>query len=213
GVEGHHDHCDHAGQFRRLFWFMLVLSIPVVAFNGAFADLLGYSLPDATWVQWISPILGTVVYFWGGQPFLTGAWSEIKSRQPGMMLLIGLAITVAFLASWGATAGVIDPQLDFWWELALLVVIMLLGHWMEMRSLAQTTSAIDSLAELLPDEAEKVVDGETVSVPPDDLEVDDIVLVRPGSAVPADGRVIEGSASMDESMVTGESTTVRRSEG
>src|SRR5699024_2726624 len=117
GHEGHHDHGDHAGQFRRLFWFMLVLSIPVVAFNGAFADLLGYSLPDATWVQWISPILGTVVYFWGGQPFLTGAWSEIKSRQPGMMLLIGLAITVAFLASWGATAGVIDPQLDFWWEL------------------------------------------------------------------------------------------------
>src|SRR5699024_1925301 len=123
------------------------------------------------------------------------------------------SITVAVLSSWGSSLGLLDPQLDFWWALALLVVIMLAGHWMEMRSLAQTTSALDSLAALLPDEAEKVVDGETVNVSPDDLEVDDIVLVRPGSAVPADGRVIDGSASMDESMVTGESTTVRRGEG
>ena len=213
GHEGHHDHGDHAGQFRRLFWFMLVLSIPVVAFNGAFADLLGYSLPDATWVQWISPILGTVVYFWGGQPFLTGAWSEIKSRQPGMMLLIGLAITVAFLASWGATAGVIDPQLDFWWELALVVVIMLLGHWMEMRSLAQTTSALDSLAELLPDEAEKVDGDEVVPVSPADLVLDDVVIVRPGAAVPADGQIVDGAAHLDESMITGESQPVKRETG
>ena len=203
-------------QFRRLFWIMLIIAVPVVAFSPMFGHLLGYEVPDTGVLgvlRWLSPILGTVMYFWGGKPFLTGGLDEIKGRSPGMMLLIALAITVAFLSSWGSSLGLLDPQLDFWWELALLVVIMLAGHWMEMRSLAQTTSALDSLAALLPDEAEKVVDGETVSVPPDDLEVDDIVLVRPGSAVPADGRVIEGSASMDESMVTGESTTVRRSEG
>ena len=216
GHSGHGGHAHHVAQFRRLFWIMLVIAVPVVAFSPMFGHLLGYEVPDTGVLgvlRWLSPILGTVMYFWGGKPFLTGGLDEIKGRSPGMMLLIALAITVAFLSSWGSSLGLLDPQLDFWWELALLVVIMLAGHWMEMRSLAQTTSALDSLAALLPDEAEKVVDGETVSVPPDDLEVDDIVLVRPGSAVPADGRVIEGSASMDESMVTGESTTVRRSEG
>src|SRR5699024_4070563 len=120
---------------------------------------LSYQLPEAGWVWWVSPVLGTVVYFWGGQPFLTGGLSEIRARQPGMMLLIGLAITVAFLASWGASLRILDPELNFWWELALLVVIMLLGHWIEMRSLAQTTSALVSLAALLPDEAEKL-DGD-----------------------------------------------------
>jgi Cu2+-exporting ATPase len=216
GHSGHGGHAHHVAQFRRLFWIMLIIAVPVVAFSPMFGHLLGYEVPDTGVLgvlRWLSPILGTVMYFWGGKPFLTGGLDEIKGRSPGMMLLIALAITVAFLSSWGSSLGLLDPQLDFWWELALLVVIMLAGHWMEMRSLAQTTSALDSLAALLPDEAEKVVDGETVSVPPDDLEVDDIVLVRPGSAVPADGRVIEGSASMDESMVTGESTTVRRSEG
>ena len=216
GHSGHGGHAHHVAQFRRLFWIMLVIAVPVVAFSPMFGHLVGYEVPDTGVLgvlRWLSPILGTVMYFWGGKPFLTGGLDEIKGRSPGMMLLIALAITVAFLSSWGSSLGLLDPQLDFWWELALLVVIMLAGHWMEMRSLAQTTSALDSLAALLPDEAEKVVDGETVSVSPDDLEVDDIVLVRPGSAVPADGRVIDGSASMDESMVTGESTTVRRSEG
>ncbi|MCG7300975.1 heavy metal translocating P-type ATPase [Brevibacterium ravenspurgense] len=210
---GHGDHGDHVGQFRRLFWIMLVLGIPVVAFNPMFADLLGYQLPDATWVWWVSPILGTIIYFWGGQPFLTGSVSEIRARQPGMMLLIGLAITVAFLASWGATLGILDHELNFWWELALLVVIMLLGHWIEMRSLAQTTSALDSLAALLPDEAEKIDGDEVVTVAPAELVVGDVVIVRPGAAVPADGQIVDGSASMDESMVTGESKTVRRGQG
>lgn len=207
---GHGGHGDHVGQFRRLFWIMLVLGIPVVAFDPMFADLLSYQLPDAAWVRWVSPILGTVIYFWGGRPFLAGAVSEIRSRQPGMMLLIGLAITVAFVASWGATLGILDHELNFWWELALLVVIMLLGHWIEMRSLAQTSSALDSLAALLPDEAEKVDGDDVVTVTPAELVVGDVVIVRPGAAVPADGQIIEGSASMDESMVTGESKTVRR---
>jgi len=210
---GHGDHGDHVGQFRRLFWIMLVTGLPVVAFNPMFAQLLGYQLPDASWVWWVSPILGTIMYIWGGQPFLTGAVSEIRSRQPGMMLLIGLGITVAFLASWGATLGVLDSQLNYWWELALLVVIMLLGHWIEMRSLAQTTSALDSLAALLPDEAEKVDGDEIVTVSPGELTVGDVVIVRPGASVPADGRIVDGSAAVDESMVTGESKAVRRELG
>ncbi|WP_298888847.1 heavy metal translocating P-type ATPase [uncultured Serinicoccus sp.] len=210
---GHAGHGDHVRQFRRLFWIMLVLAVPVVGFNDMFAHLIGYNLPEAAWVWWVSPILGTVIYFWGGWPFLTGGLSEIRSRKPGMMLLIGLAITVAFLASWGASLRILDHELNFWWELALLVVIMLLGHWIEMRSLAQTTSALDSLAALLPDEAEKVDGDDVIKVAPADLAVGDVVIVRPGSSVPADGKIVDGSASMDESMVTGESKTVRRETG
>ena len=213
GHAGHTGHGDHVAQFRRLFWIMLVLAIPVVGFNSTFAHLIGYQLPDTEWARWISPLLGTVIYFWGGRPFLSGAASEIRSRKPGMMLLIALAITVAFVSSWGASLNLLDRGLSFWWELALLVVIMLLGHWIEMRSLAQTTSALDSLAALLPDEAEKIDGDEVVKVSPADLEVGDIVIVRPGASVPADGTIVDGSASMDESMVTGESKTVRRGEG
>ena len=125
-----------------------------------------------------------------------------------------MAITVAFVASLGASIGLLDHQLDFWWELALLIVIMLLGHWIEMRSLAQTTSALDSLAALLPDSAERVdSDGEVTAVDPGQLAVGDVVIVRPGGRVPADGVVVAGAADMDESMITGESRTVRRNEG
>nr|WP_237488859.1 heavy metal translocating P-type ATPase [Microbacterium sp. TL13] len=210
---GHAGHGDHVARFRRLFWIMLVLAVPVVAFSSMFSMLIGYPLPDAAWVGWVSPILGTVMYVWGGAPFLTGAVSELRARKPGMMLLIALAITVAFLASWGASLGLLHHELDFWWELALLVVIMLLGHWIEMRSLAQTTSALDSLAALLPDEAEKVDGDTTVTVAPAELQVGDVVVVRPGGRVPADGRIVQGSASMDESMITGESRPVRRGDG
>ncbi|UIN31516.1 heavy metal translocating P-type ATPase [Microbacterium binotii] len=213
GHGGHAGHGDHVAQFRRLFWIMLVLAVPVVAFSGMFSMLLGYPLPDGAWVGWVSPLLGAVMYFWGGWPFLTGAVSEVRALRPGMMLLIALAITVAFVASLGASLGLLDHELDFWWELALLIVIMLLGHWIEMRSLAQTTSALDSLAALLPDEAE-IVDGDaTRTVAPSDLRVGDVVVVRPGGRVPADGRVIAGAASMDESMITGESRAVPRAEG
>ncbi len=193
---------------------MLLLAIPTVAFSGMFAMILGYTAPEFPGARWVSPLLGTVMYFWGGRPFLTGAVSEIRSRAPGMMLLIGLAITVAFVSSWGASLGVLNHQLDFWWELALLIVIMLLGHWIEMRSLAQTSSALDSLAALLPDEAERVEDGSrTVSVAPSALRVGDVVIVRPGGSVPADGEIVDGAADMDESMVTGESVPVRRGIG
>jgi Cu2+-exporting ATPase len=209
----HGGHGDHVGQFRRLFWIMLVIAVPVVAFSPMFAMILGYPLPSAAVIYWISPVLGTVMYVWGGKPFLTGALSELTARKPGMMLLIALAITVAFLSSWGASLRILDGQLDFWWELALLIVIMLLGHWIEMRSLAQTSTALESLAALLPDQAERVT-GDTVEVvSPSDLTVGDVVVVRPGARVPADGTVTEGTADVDESMITGESRPVSRGPG
>ncbi len=211
GHGGHGGHRDHVAMFRRLFWIMLVVAVPVVALSPGFGMLLGYEPP--TWGIWVAAVLGTVMYFWGGKPFLTGAVDEVRGRAPGMMLLIGLAITVAFLASWGATVGLLDEQLEFWWELALLVVIMLLGHWVEMRSLARTSSALDSLAELIPDEAERVVGEDVETVSPTELSVDDVVIVRPGGRVPADGVVVLGSASIDESMITGESAAVRRKVG
>ena len=209
----HAGHGNHVAQFRRLFWIMLVVAVPVVVFSTMFAMILRYQLPEFPFVVWISPVLGTVMYVWGGRPFLTGAVSELKSRKPGMMLLIALAITVAFLASWGASLGLLDHQLNFWWELALLIVIMLLGHWIEMRSLAQTSTALESLAALLPDEAERVDGDNTVTVAPADLVVGDLVVVRPGGRVPADGEVTEGTADVDESMITGESRPVSRGIG
>ncbi|HEU0257353.1 MAG TPA: heavy metal translocating P-type ATPase [Microbacteriaceae bacterium] len=216
---GHADHAEHGGhgghaaRFRRLFWVMLILATPTVGFSGMFASIVGYPLPGGAWATWVSPVVGTAMYVWGGLPFLSGAVGEMRARRPGMMLLIALAISVAFLASWGSVLGLVDAHMDFWWELALLIVIMLLGHWVEMRSLAQTTSALDSLAALLPDVAWRV-DGEaTVAVSPANLTVGDLVVVRPGARVPADGRVVSGAASMDESMITGESRTVRRGPG
>jgi Cu2+-exporting ATPase len=209
----HGDHGDHVGQFRRLFWVMLLVAVPVVAFSGMFADLLGYPLPEAAWAAWVSPVLGTVMFVWGGRPFLTGAVGELRTRSPGMMLLIALAISVAFLASWGASLGILAMDLDFWWELALLIVIMLLGHWIEMRSLAQSSSALESLAALLPDTAERVDGGEVTVVPPAELRVGDLVIVRPGGRIPADGQVTEGTADVDESMITGESRPVSRGPG
>ncbi|KNX37787.1 heavy metal translocating P-type ATPase [Luteipulveratus halotolerans] len=210
---GHHGHGDHVAMFRRLFWGSLLVAVPTVLLSRMFAELVGYELPHSFVVDAVAPVLGTVLYGWFGRPFLSGAVSEIRSRQPGMMLLVALALTVAFVASWGSTLGVLAHHLDFWWELALLVVIMLLGHWIEMRSLARTTSALDSLAALLPDEAERVEGDDVVTVSPGDLRVGDIVVVRPGGSVPADGRVVQGSASMDEAMITGESRTVRRGPG
>jgi Cu2+-exporting ATPase len=210
---GHQGHPDHVTQFRRRFWIMLVLAVPVVGLSSMFAMLLGYHLPMGGPWPWVSPVLGTAMFLWGGWPFLSGAGAELRTRTPGMMVLIALAITVAFVSSWGATLGILDHGLDFWWELALLIVIMLLGHWIEMRSLARTTSALDSLAALLPDEAEKVDGDRIVVTTPAELAVGDLVVVRPGGRVPADGRIVQGSASMDESMITGESRSVHRGAG
>ncbi|WP_235912222.1 heavy metal translocating P-type ATPase [Ruania zhangjianzhongii] len=209
---GHGGHGDHVAQFRRLFWIMLVLAVPTVALSPMFAELLGYTPPAGT--AWIPAVLGTVIFSWGGWPFLTGAVDELRARAPGMMLLIGTAITVAFASSLAATVGLLAPDLEFWWELALLVVIMLLGHWIEMGSLARTSSALDSLAQLLPDEAERLeTDGSSAVVPVAELTTDDLVIVRPGGRIPADGEVTEGRAHVDEAMITGESTPVARQAG
>lgn len=214
GAGGHSGggHMHHAEMFRRLFWVMLVVAIPVVAFDPKFAMMVGLPMPMGLF-RWISPALGTVMYVVGGRPFLSGAVGEFRERKPGMMMLISLGITVAFASSWLATLGVLPHDLEFWWELALLVVIMLLGHWLEMASLAGTRSALDSLAALLPQDAERVTPDGIEKVSLADLHLGDVVVVRPGGSIPADGVVVDGSASVDESMVTGESTPVARSVG
>ena len=216
GDEDHgqaHDH--HAGhdpaQFRDRFWITLALSVPVVFFSVMFQDLLGYTAPEFPGSEWIPPVLGTVIFIYGGQPFLTGAYHEARSRQPGMMLLIGLAITVAFGASLATEFGAFD--LDFWWELAALITIMLLGHWQEMKAIGQASDALAALAELLPDEAERVTGQEVETVPISSLTEGDVVLVRPGGRIPVDGTLIEGAADVDESMLTGESRPVPKSPG
>jgi Cu2+-exporting ATPase len=212
---GHHDHGDHSHhdpmQFRDRFWITLALSLPVVFFSEMFQELLGYSAPEFPGSTWIPPVLGTVIFVYGGWPFLTGAVQEARTRQPGMMLLIGLAITVAFGASLATEFGAFD--LDFWWELAALIAIMLLGHWQEMKAIGQASNALAALAELIPDDAERVTGQgiETVSV--SDLREGDVVLVRSGSRIPADGHVVDGTADVDESMLTGESRPVTKSEG
>ncbi len=208
----HGGHGDHAAQFRDRFWWSLALAVPVVVFSHMFADLLGYTPPAAT--TWIPPVLGSVLFFYGGWPFLTGAIAEVRSRRPGMMLLVAMAITVAFVASGLTTLGVGALDLDFWWELALLVVIMLLGHWLEMRALGQASGALDALAALLPDAAERLdASGQAQPVPVGELSTGDVVLVRPGGRVPADGDIVDGHAHLDESMITGESRTVSRAVG
>lgn len=213
-VHGHGEHAGHStAMFRERFWWSLILSIPVVIFSPMVAHLLGYPLPEFPGSTWIPPILDTIIFVYGGTPFLKGGWKELKSRQPGMMLLIAMAITVAFVASWVTTLGLGGFDLDFWWELALLVTIMLLGHWLEMRALGGASSALDALAALLPDEAEKVIDGTTRTVDISELVVGDVVLVRAGARVPADGTIIDGAAEFDEGMITGESRLVFRDTG
>jgi P-type Cu2+ transporter len=213
GHGAHGGHGDHAAQFKDRFWFSLALAVPVVFFSEMFADLLGYMPPEFPGSSLIAPLLGTVIFVYGGQPFLTGGWSELRSRRPGMMLLISMAITVAFVASWVTTLGIGGFDLDFWWELALLIVIMLLGHWLEMRALGAASGALDALAALLPDSAEKVTDDGVVEVSLSELREGDVVLVRSGGRVPADGTVVDGQAEVDESMITGESRPVPRAVG
>ncbi|MET7276692.1 heavy metal translocating P-type ATPase [Kribbella sp. NPDC005582] len=210
---GHAGHGDHAAQFKDRFWISTALAVPVVYFSAMFADLLGYPRPDFTGANWIAPVLGTAIFLYGGRPFLTGGWGELRSRRPGMMLLISMAITVAFVASWITTLEIGGFDLDFWWELALLIVIMLLGHWLEMRALGAASGALDALAALLPDEAEKVTDDGVVAVALHELQAGDVVLVRSGGRVPADGTVVDGQAEVDESMITGESRPVSRAVG
>ncbi|MBA2279830.1 MAG: heavy metal translocating P-type ATPase [Acidimicrobiia bacterium] len=217
GPAGHeaHDHGQHAGHhvelFRRRFWWSLLLSVPIVVTSHMVMDWFGYDLRFYG-VDTVGPVLGSIVFVWGGWPFLEGGWREVQQRRPGMMLLIGMAITVAYAASMATSLGWFD--LDFWWELSLLVTIMLLGHWQEMKALGHAQDALAALAALLPDEAERVAtDGSVETVTVDELRLGDVVLVRSGARVPADGEIVEGAAEFDESMVTGESRPVAKQAG
>jgi P-type Cu2+ transporter len=211
GGHGHGGHGDHAAQFRDRFWLSLALTVPVILYSEMVQEWLRFTPPQFPGSAWVAPLLGTVVFLYGGWPFLQGGVAEARARQPGMMLLIALAISVAFVASAATALGLFD--LDFWWELALLIVIMLLGHWLEMRALGQAASALDALAALLPDDAELVSDGATRTVAAAELATGDLVLVRPGARVPADGVVVDGTADVDESMITGESRPVGKADG
>jgi Cu2+-exporting ATPase len=216
GVHGDHaGHDKHAGHdpemFRRRFWLTLVLTIPLVVTGEMIMDWFGYSL-DFWGMDLLGPVLGSVVFWWGGWPFLAGGVAELRARQPGMMLLIAMAITVAYVASMATSLDWLD--LDFWWELAALVTIMLLGHWQEMKAIGQAQGALAALAELLPDEADRVDPGGNVTtVPIAELRTGDVVLVRSGARVPADGEIVDGEAELDESMITGESRPVPKGPG
>jgi Cu2+-exporting ATPase len=216
GHGGHGGHGAHAGHdpdaFRRQFWIVLALTIPVVIWSAEVQHWLGYTAPTFPGSDWIPPVLGTIIFAYGGWVFVQGARAELAQRLPGMMTLIAMAIVVAFVASWAATFGVFE--VDVWWELSTLITVMSLGHWIEMRSIMQAQGALSALAELLPDSAERITaDGSTETVPTASLQVGDRVLVRPGTRVPADGRVADGAADVDESMITGESRPVPKQPG
>jgi Cu2+-exporting ATPase len=215
GPSGHPAHDKHEGHdpeiFRQRFWLSFVLTIPVVLFSEMIQEWFGYSLSAIPGNAAVSPLLGTCIFLYGGHVFLIGGWREIRDRQPGMMLLISLAISVAFGASLATTVGLLD--LEFWWELSALVTVMLLGHWQEMAAIGRTRGALAALAELLPDDAERITESGTERVSVAELVVGDIVLVRPGGRVPADGTISDGQAEFDESMITGESRPVGRGIG
>src|SRR5437667_783665 len=211
--QGSHDR--HAGQsvamFRDKFWLSFALTIPVVIWSTDVQHWFGYRAPPFPGSNLIPPILGTVVFVYGGLGFIRGAWSELADHKPGMMTLISLAIVVAFGTSLAATFGLFE--IDVWWELASLITIMVLGHWLEMKAISQARGALHALAALLPDTAERIESGEIQTVSLSALHVGDVVLVRPGTRVPADGGVVEGSADVDESMITGESRAVSKGPG
>jgi len=213
GMHGAHDkHAGHSvAMFRDKFWLSLAMTIPVVLLSPDVSEWLGYSLPEIPGIDYAPAVLGTIIFLYGGLVFIRGAVGELRDRQPGMMTLISLAIVVAFVTSWAGTLGLFDVEI--WWELATLITIMLLGHWLEMRSIAQAQGALNALAELLPDTAERVRGNSVESVALADLVIGDVVLVRPGGRVPADGVVADGAADVDESMITGESKPVAKQPG
>lgn len=211
----HSDHDKHAGHtpniFRRKFWISLLLTLPTLLFSHTIQNWLGFKL-EFTGSQYIPAIFGIVIFFYGGLVFIKSARGEIAARKPGMMTLISMAITVAFGYSVLVTLGLVNGM-DFWWELATLVTIMLLGHWIEMASVENAQGALSELAKLLPDEAELIEDGETRIVSVGELKIGDQVFVRPGSSIPSDGIVISGESEINESMLTGESRPVKKTTG
>jgi P-type Cu2+ transporter len=212
GHDGHVDHTGHEKLFRRRFWVCLALSIPVLLYSPMLQEWLRFTMPAFPGSAWIPSLFSVVIFLYGGVPFLGMAATELRQRQPGMMTLISFAISVAFLYSlWAAFAA---PHSGFFWELVTLIDVMLLGHWIEMRSVRQATGALDELAKLMPDTAERIrPDGSMEEVPASALRSGDLVLVRPGAGIPADGVVAEGESDVNEAMITGESRPVKKRPG
>jgi Cu2+-exporting ATPase len=211
GHAGHDKHAGHSvAMFRDKFWISLALTVPTLVWGHMLPRVLGYTPPNVPGHRWIAPVFGTAVFLYGGLVFLQGASRELRARLPGMMTLIGLAISVAFVFSAAVTLGY--PGMPLWEELATLVTIMLLGHWIEMRSISQAQGAIRELAKLLPNTAFRVRGEEVEEVPISSLKVGDLVLVRPGAGIPADGTVEEGKSEVNESMITGESRPVKKTQ-
>ncbi|MCU1578450.1 MAG: heavy metal translocating P-type ATPase [Rhodoglobus sp.] len=210
----HHDG-DHSAHdpaiFRRKFWLSLALTVPTLVFSTGLQDILGLSGPRFPGSQFIPAAFGIAIFVYGGLVFLRGAMSELRGRQPGMMTLISLAIVVALGYSLAVTVGL--PGMDFWWELATLITIMLLGHWIEMSAVMGAQDALGELAKLLPDQADMVHGDHVMTVAVSRLAVGDVVLVRPGASVPVDGEVIDGESDVDEALLTGESAAVRKTVG
>ena len=206
------DHTGHELMFRNRFWICLALSVPVLLYSPMLQDWFNFTMPAFPGSRWIGPLFAALVFIIGGLPFLRMAAPELRNRQPGMMALISLAISVAFVYSLAALA--IDPEGGFFWELVTLIVIMLLGHWLEMRSIRQASGALDELAKLMPDTAERLrADGSLEEVSTSELRAGDLVLVRPGASIPADGEVVEGGSDVNEAMITGESRPVKKQPG
>jgi P-type Cu2+ transporter len=206
-----HDHSAMITDFLRRFWISLVLTVPIVAISPMFQMAVGYhfTFPGR---DWVSVALGSIIYFYGGWPFLTGFWEELKRRQPGMMTLIGVAVTVAFLYSTAVVFQLVEGM-DFYWELATLIVIMLLGHWLEMKSVAGASKALELIVKMLPAEAHMYHGDMLHDMRVDALKIGDLVLVKPGEKIPVDGTVTAGNSSVNESMLTGESVPVQKREG
>ena len=211
----HGDDASHAvhnpNQFRQKFWLSLLLTIPTMLLSGTVQSWFGFEF-SFSGSQYIPAIFGIFIFFYGGMVFLRSARGELAARKPGMMTLISMAIVVSFGYSLGVTAGLVEGM-DFWWELASLVTIMLLGHWIEMASVSSAQGALDELAKLLPDEAELVTADGTKTVSVCSLKVGDAILVRPGGQIPIDGEVTKGESDVDESMLTGESKSVKKQIG
>ncbi|MFD2247730.1 copper-translocating P-type ATPase [Pontibacter ruber] len=210
GEHGHDHHRMMIEDFKKRFWVSLVLAIPVVILSPMVQHILGFSL-DVPYAMYIAFILSSIIYFYGGWPFLTGLIEEVKKGSPGMMTLIGVAITVAYLYSSAVVFGL--KGMDFFWELATLIVIMLLGHWIEMRSVLGASKALELLVSMMPAEAMLIRNGETIKVRIEDLQKGDLILVKPGEKVPADGAVEDGESHLNESMLTGESKPVKKTRG
>ncbi|MEZ0336558.1 MAG: copper-translocating P-type ATPase [Gemmatimonadales bacterium] len=197
--------------FRDRFWISLALTVPTLIWGHMLPRVLNYAPPPVPGQRWIAPLFGTAVFLYGGLAFLQGAWRELRARLPGMMILIALAITVALVFSAAVTLGY--PGMPLWEELATLVTIMLLGHWIEMRSISQAQGALQELAKLLPNTALRLRGAEVEEVPIDALRPGDIILMRPGASIPADGVVNDGASEVNESMITGESRPVKKTIG